>query len=383
MNSFSTTENPSLPDVDIEAVLREYGLDGIENSTTVIQNGDNAIRVHANNTLPNLHNMLEPPAIVTEVSGNFVDNIHTAEVVNHTSVSTDEIENSQEEQEIHSSVETLLNNSSVPTPVLESESPEEHTESPCVKTAEEATDLLPANPEFPNINDNTARFSGAVWYKAVTQSTIILAGLGGIGSFILFCLSRMQPKQIFLYDDDRVEFTNLGGQLFNTSMVGKYKVNAMTELAESFSTYYGVQAIPQKFTDTTPAGDIMICGFDNMDARKSFFTAWVNHLVNHPHPEKCLFIDGRLDLEEFQVFCLTGNNSFNIKKYDEEYLFPDWKAESVQCSVKQTTHCANMIGSVIVNLFTNFIANEISPLSRDLPFKTYYNSAMMYFKTES
>ena len=73
------------------------------------------------------------------------------------------------------------------------------------------------------------------------------------------------------------------------------------------------------------------------------------------------------------------NNYGSVK----EYLFEDYQAESLQCSMKQTTYCANMIGSVIVNLFTNFIANQLKPLiDRDVPFKTYYDASMMYFKTE-
>jgi len=42
---------------------------------------------------------------------------------------------------------------------------------------------------------------------------------------------------------------------------------------------------------------------------------------------------------------------------------------------------ANMIGSVMVNLFVNFCANECNPLvPRDLPFFTEYNADTMYFK---
>ena len=161
-------------------------------------------------------------------------------------------------------------------------------------TAEEAINLLPKNSMSYALDETTSRFSGAAWFNAIQLSTVVLAGLGGIGSYILFCLSRMKPKQIFIYDDDVVEMANLSGQLYSSTMIGKRKVDAMAELARDFSCYYGVQAVPQRFTADTPAGDIMICGFDNMQARKDFFEAWVNHLVKHPMPQKCLFIDGRL-----------------------------------------------------------------------------------------
>lgn len=73
----------------------------------------------------------------------------------------------------------------------------------------------------------------------------------------------------------------------------------------------------------------------------------------------------------------------NIRRY-EPYLFSDFEADPTVCSYKQTTFMANMIGSVIVNLFVNFIANKCNPLiDRDLPFYTEYNAETMYFKTIS
>ena len=154
-------------------------------------------------------------------------------------------------------------------------------------------DLLPTNPKSLEVEETTSRFSGAAWFNAVQDSTVILAGLGGIGGYTAFLLSRMKPKQIFLYDDDEVELGNLSGQLYSKTMVGKKKVNAMAELVKDFSDYNGIMACPQKFTNETPAGDIMICGFDNMEARNTFFTTWLKHTIKSPHPEKCLFIDGR------------------------------------------------------------------------------------------
>lgn len=243
--------------------------------------------------------------------------------------------------------------------------------------------MLPINSKSFEVRESTTRFSGASWYNDITEQTVIIAGQGGIGSWATMIMSRMHPRQLFIYDDDMVETVNLAGQLYSKSMVGKKKVDAMANLVKDFSDYNTVMAIAQRWTEETQPGDIMICGFDNMAARKTFFHSWLRHVVGHPNPEKCLFIDGRLAFTDMQVFCMTGDDAYNIKRYSEEYLFSDNEADATICSMKQTTYCACMIGGLIVNLFTNFIANLQTPFSHDLPFKTFYDSNMFYLKTES
>ena len=365
--------NPT--EINPDDVLRDYGIDTEITSpvVTVIQRNDNIATVTRNpinptTTTQEMVDMLEPPSL---------ENVTALTDVAIEEMLTDAAVISEEEDVEESPVEETSQPEETPQPQ------EESVNSTKVLSAEELLKLLPVNSKTFEIDESTSRFSGAAWYKEIQESIVLLAGLGGIGSYIFFCLSRMKPKQIIIYDDDVVELVNLSGQLYSLDMVGRTKVDAMALLARNFSDYYGVITIPQKYTQDTKGTDIMICGFDNMEARKAFFTSWLNHVHETSTPENCLFIDGRLALEEFQVYCLQGNDSYNIKRYANECLFEDYEAERVMCSAKQTTYCSNMIGSIIVNLFTNFIANKLNPIiPRDLPFKTYYDASMMYFKTE-
>lgn len=167
-------------------------------------------------------------------------------------------------------------------------------EAPVEISKEDLLTMLPVNSNSFEIKESTTRFSGASWYNDITEQTVIIAGQGGIGSWTSMIMSRMHPKQLFIYDDDEVETVNLAGQLYSKSMVNKKKVDAMANLVKDFSDYNAVMAIAQKWTEETQPGDIMICGFDNMQARKTFFHSWLRHIYRHPHPEKCLFIDGRI-----------------------------------------------------------------------------------------
>jgi hypothetical protein len=131
---------------------------------------------------------------------------------------------------------------------------------------------------------------------------------------------------------------------------------------------------------------IFICGFDNMEARNTFFEKWYNIVKSVPEErrKKYLFIDGRLAVEEFQVLCIKGDDEYNINRYCEQFLFTDEEADAVTCSYKQTTYMASMIASIIANLFINFVTNECDPIiERDLPFFTSYSADTMYFKTEA
>lgn len=379
--------NPT--EINPDDVLRDYGIDTDVTApvVTVIQRNDNIATVthHPDNpvttttTLQTMVDMLEPPSL--EITEN-----HAPSNSAVAALTDDAIEEMLTEAAVMSESEEDVEESSVEETLQPEETPqpqEEPVNTTKGLSVEELLKLLPVNSKTFEIDESTSRFSGAAWYKEIQESTVLLAGLGGIGSYVFFCLSRMKPKQIIIYDDDIVELVNLSGQLYSLDMVGRTKVDAMALLARNFSDYYGVITIPQKYTQDIKGTDIMICGFDNMEARKVFFTSWLNHVYETSTPENCLFIDGRLALEEFQVYCLQGNDSYNIKRYTDECLFDDYEAERVMCSVKQTTYCSNMIGSIIVNLFTNFIANKLNPIiPRDLPFKTYYDASMMYFKTE-
>ena len=244
--------------------------------------------------------------------------------------------------------------------------------------------LIPYNSPTLLLNDATSRFSGTEWYNEIQKQRIIVAGIGGIGSNCVYQLARMNPAVLCMYDDDLVEQANMSGQLYCKGDIGKAKVDAMADMIENYTTMRNVYAIKDKFTQNSEAGDIMICGFDSMNARRVFFTAWNNHVMNKPEEErkKCLYLDGRLSIDTLQVFCITGDNDWAMAEYADKYLFSDAQAEETQCSLKQTTYLACMIGSMIVNLFTNWTANLLNPIiPYDLPFFTEYDAQNMIFKT--
>lgn len=255
------------------------------------------------------------------------------------------------------------------------------TEEP--STTEPTPEIKTLNVE--SVDSTTIRFSGASWFKYFEDKNIILAGLGGIGSYVAYLLSKFKPANLILYDPDKVEYVNLSGQLYSTKDVGNYKSAAICAKIQDYSGYSRYMECREKFKPTNTPMDIMICGFDNMEARKTFFRSWWLHVedLDDEARKKCLFIDGRLAAEEFQIFAITGDNDYAINEYRDKYLFSDDEADATVCSYKQTAFCACMIASYMVNLLANFAALMSDDNFRTLPFKTSYDATIMLFKTES
>lgn len=229
--------------------------------------------------------------------------------------------------------------------------------------------------------DETARFSSAEWFQNAQSFSITLAGIGGIGSWTALLLARLKPSILKLYDPDTVELVNLAGQLYGVNDVGRPKVSAVCNYLKTNANYYAFIEYAQRFDRNCNPAPIAICGFDNMQARSEFFRSWKN--TSFADLKQTLFIDGRLTATEFQVFCMTREDTSLMSRYESEFLFDDSEASQEVCSFKQTAYLANMIAGVIVNLYVNFCANLCgSPFKRALPFLTQYNTDMMMFNTQ-
>ena len=263
--------------------------------------------------------------------------------------------------------------------------PEE--ESMLTQALENMHQEIPVNSQTITVDETTSRFSGAIWYEEIQKQIVTLAGVGGVGSYLGFLLGRLKPQRLIIYDPDRVETVNMSGQLYGQTDVGSFKSVALSDMIRNYANYNNIVALNDRFDADSEATDIMICGFDNMEARKVFYERWKQRVLSYStgsnDRKKCLFIDGRLAAEEFQVLSIQGNDDRAMKEYEDKWLFSDVEAEETICSYKQTTFMANMIASVMVNIFVNFIANRCNPIiDRDVPFFISYDASTMFTKVE-
>ena len=60
-----------------------------------------------------------------------------------------------------------------------------------------------------NADEEHSRFRGAPWYEIIRQKVIMIAGMGGIGSWLSLLIARLNPRAVWMYDDDMVEIANM------------------------------------------------------------------------------------------------------------------------------------------------------------------------------
>lgn len=207
------------------------------------------------------------------------------------------------------------------------------------------------------------RFKDAPWFPERDEVTMI-GGAGGIGSWLTFFLNKAGFKTI-VYDFDTIEEHNLGGQLFRQNDVGDTKVNAIYKIVNEFCGQQ-VTTFNERITGDSPTHYFMFSAFDNMQARKDLFEVWKRSIPNCPVTP--IYLDGRLTMEQLQIFCVTPEN---MEQYEKDYLFNDSEVEDAPCTMRQTSHSAAMIASHMVGFFTNHITNIYErDIIREVPF--YY-----------
>lgn len=220
------------------------------------------------------------------------------------------------------------------------------------------------------------RFKGAEWF--IKPLDIIIGGAGGISSWTAMFLSRIGHK-LSIFDHDHYEVHNMSGQFIDNNSVGQNKATAIINLCSRFSG----DGIPDHqsfgfYDEDSPTSNVVISGFDNMKARRTMYNNWVEFLKNNPSERSSsIFIDGRLLAEQYQVFAVQGDKFNQVKGY-YDYLFSDDEVEEAECTFKQTSHVAAMVGGMITSTLNNWITNKVhdAPVRRVPFFQEHFAPAM-------
>lgn len=128
-------------------------------------------------------------------------------------------------------------------------------------------------------NTRTKLLFGEESYEKLQNSTILLLGVGGVGSFCLDCLYRSGVRDITIIDFDRYDVTNQNRQMHSESHEGELKVEALKQ------HYPEVIAIAEKITpqwveefDFEPY-DLVLDAIDDMWAKIALIEKCYSKLI--------------------------------------------------------------------------------------------------------
>ena len=103
--------------------------------------------------------------------------------------------------------------------------------------------------------DRTALLVGNAAMKRISSTTVIVFGIGGVGSWVAECLVRTGIRHITLVDSDRVAVTNINRQMPATAItVGEVKTDAakgrLLEInpdadVKTMTLFYDAETAPQ------------------------------------------------------------------------------------------------------------------------------------------
>ena len=126
---------------------------------------------------------------------------------------------------------------------------------------------------------------GASLQKKLSEATVAVCGLGGLGSNIANALARAGVGRLILIDFDQVDITNLHRQQFKPNQIGQKKTDALAENLLEAAPYIQIQKVPERITQNNflsilKDADVICEAFDNPEAK-----AMLTNCVQESLPE--------------------------------------------------------------------------------------------------
>lgn len=126
-----------------------------------------------------------------------------------------------------------------------------------------------------------SRLFGAKGYERLTQSHVVVVGLGGVGSWAAEALVRTGVGSICLVDGDRVELSNTNRQMpAMDGNYGRYKAEVLAERFLRINPQLKIQVVKEfvhegNFEQTVQGGDVIVDCIDSVSDKVALI-AWAH-----------------------------------------------------------------------------------------------------------
>ncbi|MEQ9442145.1 MAG: ThiF family adenylyltransferase [Cyclobacteriaceae bacterium] len=153
------------------------------------------------------------------------------------------------------------------------------------------------------------------------QQSILLIGVGALGSMLAEVLVRLGCIGITLVDHDIVEIGNMARHVLSTNDVGRFKAEALAEHLNRIIPHANVNHHNQTIQDFLQNNEARLQEFDTViDATASDDV--IDFLDNHLDNEDKLFVSASLGMKAKRMFCFTSFAQTEIAKQFHIKLSP-------------------------------------------------------------
>ena len=193
--------------------------------------------------------------------------------------------------------------------------------------------------------------------KKIKNAKILIIGMGGLGCPLLTYLASAGVSNIGIVDNDKVELSNLNRQiLFNTSDVGKFKVNqAKTKINKIYKKIkiktFKIKISEKNIEPIIKNFDIICDGTDNFRAR---------YLINdYCKKNKKILISAAISKFDGQLFKFD----FNKKGPCFRCFMPEYPDIENNCDIEGIF---SPVAGILGSLQANEVLKTILDLRNDL-----------------
>ncbi len=129
---------------------------------------------------------------------------------------------------------------------------------------------------------------GAELQRKLSEASVAVCGLGGLGSNIAIALARAGVGKLHIMDFDRVDISNLNRQQYFPEQLGRYKADALYDTLKRIAPYCEIVKEQVKLNESNipkllADDDIIVEAFDKADQKAMLVNCVLEEL-----PEKYL-----------------------------------------------------------------------------------------------
>tara|TARA_R100000353_G_scaffold19327_1_gene17877 strand:- start:539 stop:1099 length:561 start_codon:yes stop_codon:yes gene_type:complete len=139
---------------------------------------------------------------------------------------------------------------------------------------------------------------------------ILVIGAGGIGSFLIPLLDKVDLYNISVADPDKVETKNLPYQNFTTEDVGKNKASVM---GNRYRSIMGGSQFPILTEKQMKGYDLVICCVDNLGLRRTMYNTKIKWLDLRAQGRNAALVSHKADIKMYESLLAGKDGSFSCQ----------------------------------------------------------------------